>query len=81
MKYPYAANKNHNNNQPGPRRKWGAFFYFICAEISLAEMWKEEARRIFLPRAQKEVTPEGGAGRRDQTYQVPAVLFPSEAED
>jgi hypothetical protein len=24
---------------------------------------------------------EGGAGRRDQTYQVPAVLIPSEAED
>ena len=24
--------------------------------------------------------PEGGAGRRDQTYQVPAVLIPSEAE-
>jgi hypothetical protein len=24
---------------------------------------------------------EGGAGRRDQTYQVPAVLIPSEAVD
>ena len=24
--------------------------------------------------------PESGAGRRDQTYQVPAVLIPSEAE-
>jgi hypothetical protein len=48
------------NPQPWPSSETaGAFFYFVCAEISFAEMWKEEVRGRCGPTGPDLSSPSG----------------------
>jgi hypothetical protein len=50
---------NHINVQLASSETAGTFFYFMCAEISFAEMWKEEARGWCGPTGPDLSSPSG----------------------